>query len=615
MAATVVGLEEEEEAIDIRFKFVKQQMEKTQNLASEAELLEQAVIAWNAFKEVNSSANGQLSFKELRQVCDVLGLPLEADESEALSKMDSDGSQTLDMEEWLSWWLKRTGCCPNPAKQMEALARNTFQKFDTDGSGELDMQEFKALLAALGAKFTDKETREAMQELDTDGGGTIGIDEFIDWWANRANSNRKGGGGLMAMKLRKLANKANQMYFTDVFTATWGGDVDLVKVFLDSDPRIGSASDVSEFGDGFTPLHYACYRGHSAIVEALLGAGVAPNKTTDQGFTPLFYAGQQGHLDICRMLLESGADPSIYGTCEELPDIFLCVADHAQDNAELEALLRPHERCKPPDAVPIEKLTATVNAVTSTLTVELPSLRGVSALPIKKWVIELQQGSETPLFLSVPAKIPTNLHLEVPLDKKWLKSLLGLENVRISMRISAVNALKDQGPLSDDVLVEYVAAPASKMPTPAPSIVEEQKSSEPAASASSLLRDLFSLFDGDGDGLLDKHELILWIISQQACNNREEPTKISYEDHLAIPDEQLKMIQGMFFGASVEPFRVPYEAFEEFYLVRQNLDTDEAIVAFAEELSHKFGILVHVAGLASSAGAAEEETEHQTDRK
>ena len=127
----------------------------------------------------------------------------------------------------------RVGCLPNPAKQQEALARNTFKKFDTDGSGELDMNELRELFVALGATFSKKEMEEVMQQLDMSGDGLVDEDEFVEWWTNRSLNNRRGG-GLLALKLRKLASKAQQLFSTDIFTAAWQGDLELVKLFIQS---------------------------------------------------------------------------------------------------------------------------------------------------------------------------------------------------------------------------------------------------------------------------------------------------------------------------------------------------------------------------------------------
>ena len=65
-------------------------------------------------------------------------------------KIDADDSGQISVEEWIIWWLRRVSCLPNPLKQQEAIAKNTFQKFDSDNSGSLDASELHALISSLG---------------------------------------------------------------------------------------------------------------------------------------------------------------------------------------------------------------------------------------------------------------------------------------------------------------------------------------------------------------------------------------------------------------------------------------------------------------------------------
>ena len=65
-------------------------------------------------------------------------------------KIDADDSGQISMEEWISWWLKRVSCLPNPLKQQEAIAKNTFKKFDIDDSGTLEVSELQELITSLG---------------------------------------------------------------------------------------------------------------------------------------------------------------------------------------------------------------------------------------------------------------------------------------------------------------------------------------------------------------------------------------------------------------------------------------------------------------------------------
>ena len=95
---------------------------------------------------------------------------------------------------------------PNPQKQQEVIARNVFNKFDEDGSCAISTSEFRRLIEFLGADFRDSEVADAIKEIDEDGSGQIDREEFVRWWTNQSSSRE--AGGVVAMKLRKLANKA-----------------------------------------------------------------------------------------------------------------------------------------------------------------------------------------------------------------------------------------------------------------------------------------------------------------------------------------------------------------------------------------------------------------------
>ncbi|XP_062500374.1 uncharacterized protein LOC134177614 [Corticium candelabrum] len=67
--------------------------------------------------------------------------------------------------------------------------------------------------------------------------------------------------------------------------------------------------------DGWTALHYACFKGHLSIVEKLLSAGCDKEARNDDGSTPLNfscspYSCYDSHLSIVNLLISSGADVS-----------------------------------------------------------------------------------------------------------------------------------------------------------------------------------------------------------------------------------------------------------------------------------------------------------------
>ena len=60
--------------------------------------------------------------------------------------------------------------------------------------------------------------------------------------------------------------------------------------------------------DGYTPLHYAAGKGHSAIADLLIrcGADIAAQDNSF-GTTPLHYAAMFGRTDLCKILFEAGS--------------------------------------------------------------------------------------------------------------------------------------------------------------------------------------------------------------------------------------------------------------------------------------------------------------------
>jgi Ca2+-binding EF-hand superfamily protein len=449
-------------------EWIEEILAMPRNIATEIELREQSKVALNLFLEADVDKSESLSFEELKSLCDAAGLPMENDEEEALIKMDTDDSGTLDIEEWVSWWLKRISTLPNPVKQQEAIARNTFNKFDTDGSGCLDASELGRLTSTLGADFTEEELVEALAEIDSDGSGLIEISEFLSWWTNRAAANRSNS-SLISLKMRKLAAKAAQVFSTDIFAAVWAGDLDLTKAFLVGEPRLAQASDSSEYGEGWTALHYAAYQGHELLVQLLLDSRADVNRTNDLGFTALFYAAQRGHVDICRTLLEAGADPSITGICG-LPaaigsdgpppsgagpesssaepaavEVFMCPVDHCVDTPSLRDLFQSMSaKCCDPKVLDYDKISATLALNAGTLNLELNQpQKAISHLPVKVWEVKLRLdmqmdtelvaaevyadivASGLSLSLKVPALPPKQAQLfpALPVDKVFVRKV------------------------------------------------------------------------------------------------------------------------------------------------------------------------------------------------
>lgn len=74
--------------------------------------------------------------------------------------------------------------------------------------------------------------------------------------------------------------------------------------FLEDDPELVNAIDISEFGTGYRPLHYAAYGGFLNVCEALHAAGARVLAAGDNGVTALFLAAQAGKADVVQFLLD-----------------------------------------------------------------------------------------------------------------------------------------------------------------------------------------------------------------------------------------------------------------------------------------------------------------------
>lgn len=356
------------------------------NLATPLELEQQTKACQAALARADRDGNKIITEDEIGTLCEILGLPLQdSDREDRLSYLDKDSSGSLELIEFLEWWLQRISQLPGNKKQQEMLAKNLFQQFDQDHSGSIDSKEFNQLIQSLGIQLTTQELIEAIQELDLDDSGYIEQEEFIHWWSKRTEKVRKGG-GLISYKLKRILNKAMQMYETDLFTAVWSSQISLIHLFLESQPNLILSLDQSEFGNNWSILHYAVYQKNVDMVKYFLTLPlVNVNIRNGDGFTPLFYAAQQNHKELCQLLLDAGADPSIAGQdLMSYPDIPpMCPVDHLIDSPDLADLFLSHEKCIKPHQQP--NLSMAKLSVDGFLSFEITNYPQISHLPIQKW--------------------------------------------------------------------------------------------------------------------------------------------------------------------------------------------------------------------------------------
>ena len=101
----------------------------------------------------------------------------------------------------------------------------------------------------------------------------------------------------MAAEISKGKSEADQL-----FKATLSGDVEKVREILECGKCTVNCTDY--IYNGWTPLHYACVRGHADVVRVLVSQFKADMTIqTPSGYTPLMLAAKQRHDNVVHALL------------------------------------------------------------------------------------------------------------------------------------------------------------------------------------------------------------------------------------------------------------------------------------------------------------------------
>jgi len=98
-------------------------------------------------------------------------------------------------------------------------------------------------------------------------------------------------------------NLRNHYGETAIMLASYHGEAGMTKQFYIKGAEINH--------NGWNPLIYAATKGHTEIIEMLLGVGAKIDSTSDNGTTALMMAARGDHLDAVKLLLQKGANPNI----------------------------------------------------------------------------------------------------------------------------------------------------------------------------------------------------------------------------------------------------------------------------------------------------------------
>ena len=128
----------------------------------------------------DTSRNGRLTKREIRDALEVLGAHIAPDDAKTLLGMvETEG--TLGPDAFVDWMSRRKDF------DIGADLRWIFDSIDVDGSGTLSHDEFAELAQCLSTGKTPEEIAAAVGRIDRDGNGVVSFAEFAaspSWWTD-----------------------------------------------------------------------------------------------------------------------------------------------------------------------------------------------------------------------------------------------------------------------------------------------------------------------------------------------------------------------------------------------------------------------------------------------
>ena len=115
-----------------------------------------------------------------------------------------------------------------------------------------------------------------------------------------------------------------------LFDAVKSGDLTEVERLLNEGADVGARD---QFGN--TPLHVACYHGHTDIVRLLLERGADVGARDQFGDTPLHLACEWCAYNTIEILIERGADVGAQGEDGRTPLDYACDLDESNPAREI----------------------------------------------------------------------------------------------------------------------------------------------------------------------------------------------------------------------------------------------------------------------------------------
>lgn len=212
-------------------------------------------------------------------------------------------------------------------------------------------------------------------------------------------------------------------------------DETLIKAVYDGDLRRmqdalrAGASFNARDENGYTPLHWAAFRGYGVLAGYMLDRGATADVPDVNGYTPLMLAAFNGHDTLVRLLLARGASR------ERRSKDGFTAWDYAkaQGHAALLPLLKPREGVSAPTLLWTPRPTPSVAGAE-------PVATASPEVPTAEWLVApTPTPSPTPEGTPTPAPTPTAAPTTTPAPANEFTAVAGMHLSRISFPIAGLH--------------------------------------------------------------------------------------------------------------------------------------------------------------------------------
>ena len=110
--------------------------------------------------------------------------PTQKEIEELLAELDSDGTNSLEFNEFISLMQKTNRIKGLVRKKLTVeqinILKQQFLDFDDDGDGAIDRKELGTIMSHFGHTLSEDEVQSLLSELDSDGTNLLEFSEFVE---------------------------------------------------------------------------------------------------------------------------------------------------------------------------------------------------------------------------------------------------------------------------------------------------------------------------------------------------------------------------------------------------------------------------------------------------